>query len=431
MVGRRVRKAATIKPNSGGFSIKLIISAETIMVSDNSFRPGNIFSVENGKETNIPRVFISPSRYIQGPEVLKYMGRYLEILPSTRPLILISESGRERFQHAIETSLDENNLIGSFITFGGECSFEEINRIIQEAKVKGQSETDSIVAVGGGKCVDAGKSVAHRLGLPSVIFPSLASNDAPCSALSVLYSSDGISQGAEYFPDSPAIVAVDTKIVADAPVRFLVSGMGDAMATWYEAKTCFNNPQARTTVGARPTIAAGAIGHLCAETLYEYGVASISSAESGIIDDPLERVVESNTLLSGLGFESGGLAGAHSVAQAFTVIPEVQENYLHGEMVAFGLLTQLIFEGQTHEAIRAGSFFAQVGLPVNLAQLGVDNSDLDSLNKIMEAARQAPTMGNEPMRLSTANLVEAAIEVDDMGTDLVNTIGNSAYSKLH
>ena len=93
------------------------------MVSDNSFRPGNIFSVENGKETNIPRVFISPSRYIQGPEVLKYMGRYLEILPSTRPLILISESGRERFQRAIETSLDENNLIGSFITFGGECSF--------------------------------------------------------------------------------------------------------------------------------------------------------------------------------------------------------------------------------------------------------------------------------------------------------------------
>ena len=90
-------------------------------------------------------------------------------------------------------------------------------------------------------------------------------------------------------------------------------------------------------------MAARAIGRLCAETLYEYGVASISSAESGLLDEALERVVESNTLLSGLGFESGGLAGAHSVAQAFTVIPEVQDTYLHGEMVAFGLLTQLTF----------------------------------------------------------------------------------------
>ena len=401
------------------------------MVSENSFRPGNIFSVETEKNHNIPRVFISPSRYIQGPEVLKHIGRYLKILPSTRPLILISPSGHKRFGKSIETSLNENNMSGSFLSFKGECSLEEINRVITEVEENGWMEADSLVAVGGGKCVDAGKSIAHRLGLPSVIFPSLASNDAPCSALSVLYSSEGISLGAEYFPNSPAIVAVDTKIVADAPVRYLVSGMGDAMATWYEAETCFNNPKARTTVGARPTMAARAIGRLCAETLYEYGVASISSAESGLVDEALERVVESNTLLSGLGFESGGLAGAHSVAQAFTVIPEVQETYLHGEMVAFGLLTQLTFEGQINEVEKAGEFFAKVGLPVNLAQLGIDKTDLSSLNRVMESAQKASTMQNEPMVLDTSSLVDAALEADKIGSKLLETVGESAYLKIH
>ena len=401
------------------------------MVSDSSFKPGKIFSVESGSRQNIPRVFISPGRYIQGPEVLKHIGRYLKILPSSQPLMLISESGRSRFGDSIRESLRENGLIGYFTTFNGECSLEEINRVLSEVENNGWTDVDSVVAIGGGKCVDAGKSVAHRLGLPSAIFPSLASNDAPCSALSVLYSADGISQGAEFFPNSPAIVAVDTKIVAEAPVRYLVSGMGDAMATWYEAKTCFDNPNARTTVGARPTLAAGAIGQLCAETLYDYGVASILSAEQGIVDDALERVVESNTLLSGLGFESGGLAGAHSVAQAFTVIPQVQETYLHGEMVAFGLLTQLVFEGNIDEAFKAANFFAEVGLPVNLSQLGVDNSDLESIHKVMEAARKASTMQNEPMRLATSDLVEAAVEVDNMGSKLLSAVGESAYLKLH
>ena len=32
------------------------------------------------------------------------------------------------------------------------------------------------------------------------------------------------------------MVLIDSTIIANAPVRFLVSGMGDAMATWFEAQ---------------------------------------------------------------------------------------------------------------------------------------------------------------------------------------------------
>jgi glycerol dehydrogenase len=117
--------------------------------------------------------------------------------------------------------------------------------------------------------VDAGKAVAFRLDTPVVIAPTLASNDAPCSALSVLYSPEGVWNGVEFYPCSPALVVVDTGIVAAASERFLVSGMGDAMATWYEASLCLRNENAITTLGARPTIASVAIGESCASTLFK------------------------------------------------------------------------------------------------------------------------------------------------------------------
>ena len=135
-------------------------------------------------------------------------------------------------------------------------------------------KVDCVLAVGGGKCVDAGKAVAFRLDVPVVVVPTLASNDAPCSALSVLYTPAGVSTGVEFYPSSPALVVVDTGIVAAAPERFLVAGMGDAMATWYEASVCMRNPAAVTTVFARPTLAACAIGEACATSLFREGVAA-------------------------------------------------------------------------------------------------------------------------------------------------------------
>src|SRR5262249_41747291 len=157
-----------------------------------------------------------------------------------------------------------------------------------------------------------------RLGVPVAIVPTLASNDAPCSALSVLYTPAGVSSGVEFYPSSPALVVVDTAIVAAASERYLVAGMGDAMATWYEATVCLRNPRGISCVGARPTLASSAIGETCAATLYERGAAAAAAVRRGTVDAELDAVVEANTLLSGLGFESGGIAAAHGFAQSFT-----------------------------------------------------------------------------------------------------------------
>ena len=229
------------------------------------------------------------------------------------------------------------------VIFHGECSTEEVDRVVEILQAMG-TPVDCVVAVGGGKCLDVGKFAAYRLAMPMVSVPTLASTDAPCSALAVMYTTEGVFNDVAFFPRSPALVAIDTRIVAEAPVRFLVAGLGDAMATWYEARTCFDNPRARSVLGARPTLATRAIGKLCSDTLFEYGFSAVGAVRRSEVNDALESIVEANTFLSGIGFESGGLAVAHSVAQGLTVLPEVHRNYMHGEMVAIGLLTQLVIE---------------------------------------------------------------------------------------
>lgn len=401
------------------------------------YAPGAVFSVEEGDGRNVPRVLIAPARYIQGEGVLEHLGRYLSVVPSTRPALLISAGGRRRDGAGIVRGLRAADLDPVEVTFGGECSEEEVERMADALRAE-TPPVDCVVAVGGGKCVDAGKCVATRLGVPVVICPTVASNDAPCSALSVMYAPEGAFAGVEFFPQSPAVVAVDTRVVAEAPLRYLVAGMGDAMATWYEARTCYENPDARSAVGARPTRTALALGELCAGILFADGLAAAEAVWRGEVTDALEDVVEANTLLSGIGFESGGVAAAHSVAQGFTLVPAVHANYLHGEMVAFGLLTQLVLEERHDEARKVAEFFARVGLPVHLGHLGLDPSDPGSspgqageaLGAVVGMAMML-FVGNEPFEVTAEMLLKAMHDAHALGRHISEQEGDAAYGTLH
>lgn len=137
--------------------------------------------------------------------------------------------------------------------------------------------------------------------------PTIASTDAPCSALSVIYSDEGVFEKYLFLPANPNMVLVDTTIVAAAPVRLLVAGMGDALATYFEARAC-EASGATNCVGGKTTLAAMGLARLCYDTLLEDGVKAKLAVENGVCTKAVEHVIEANTYLSGLGFESGGLA---------------------------------------------------------------------------------------------------------------------------
>jgi glycerol dehydrogenase len=392
--------------------------------------PQAVFSVEEGENLSVPRVLIAPHRYIQGDRILDHLGRYLSIIPSKCPAILISARGQQRDGARLLNSLSNAQIESVVVTFHGECSHGEVERVVEILQAK-TTPVDCLIAVGGGKCIDAGKCVAHRLAIPVVICPSLASSDAPCSAVSVMYTAEGVFKGIEFFPNSPALVAIDTRIVAEAPLRYLVAGMGDAMATWYEARTCVHNPQARSVVGARPTLAASAIAELCANTLFEYGELAVEAVKRSEVNDALERIVEANTLLSGIGFESGGLAVAHSIAQGLTWVPAVHHNYLHGEMVAIGLLTQLVLETRVDEAKKVAEFFAKIGSPIHLGQISLSPHNKAQLDEVMKEAMTLPIVRNEPFAVTKETLLAATLHAHELGMEVAQSAGDAAYRAIH
>jgi glycerol dehydrogenase len=136
-------------------------------------------------------------------------------------------------------------------------------------------------------------------------------------------------------------------------------------------------------------------------------------------------------LLSGLGFESGGLAAAHGIAQAYTGIPQVEANYLHGEMVAMGTLGQLMMEQRDGEARRVAEFFADVGLPVHLGQLSMHRNDTANLETVIAGVLDFPFIANMPMKVDRARIYEAIRAADALGSSVAAEKGDAAYRKLH
>lgn len=397
------------------------------MKSPTPYLPHPVFASDHPGERPAPRVFLSPQRYVQGPGVLSSLGRYLSVMQASRVGLLMSARGLASDGVRLIEGLRAADIAHVETLFRGECSLEEIDHHVDALSAAG---IDCLVAAGGGKCVDAAKGVAFRLGVPVVVAPTLASNDAPCSSVSVLYTPEGVATGAEFYPCNPAFVVVDTEVVASASERYLVAGIGDAMATWYEARVCLDNAAAVTTVGARPTLAAGAIGEVCARTLFEQGEAASLAVRESRVDDALECVVEANTLLSGVGFESGGLAAAHGVAQSLTAIPKVHDDYLHGEMVAMGTLAQLMLESRPDEATRVAEFFATVGLPVHLGQLSLDASDASALDTIVEGSLAFPFIQNMPVAVTAESVRGAVLDADRLGRPIAEKMGDAAYRRL-
>lgn len=220
---------------------------------------------------------------------------------------------------------------------------------------------------------------SELIDLPVVIVPTSASTDAPTSAMSVIYNERHEHDDVYYYIKSPDMVLVDSEIIANAPVRFLVSGMGDALATVFEARASVNSNSPNYICGESGTYRRSRTGIAIAEASYqillENGVNAKIANENHIVTEALEAVIEANTLMSGLGFENVGCAGSHVVCNGLTAAPG-GEKALHGEKVAFGVICQLLAENASLPLLNEVLNFNQsVGLPITLADMGIEATE--------------------------------------------------------
>lgn len=352
---------------------------------------------------------VFPGKYIQGVGALGELPTLIDVL-GKQGMILASPSVNDKVLPSCGVAWRAKSI--PLEVFCGECCENELARLSATLK---QKHVDVLVGMGGGKTIDTAKIVADRADIPVIVIPTIASTDAPCSGCAVLYSKEGVFDSVLYQKANPAAVLVDVGIIAAAPTRFLVAGMGDALSTWFEARSCERTHSANECGGYGTKVGYG-IARLCYDLLLSHGEAAKIASERHIVTPALEHIIEANILLSGIGFESAGLAAAHAIHNGLTALPETHAFY-HGEKVAFGVLAGLQFtDAPKDEVATVFSFCRRVGLPTTLADIGLDKIDR---KRLMVAAEKACEPGqsihHEAGVVTPENVLHALLAADALG----------------
>ncbi len=333
------------------------------------------------------RAFISPAKYVQGENELLNLGFYIKSFGESA-LVIGNPGDIQRVKDKLDKTAEQFNVTLHLADFGGEATRKEANRLKNVAKEK---EIKVIVGLGGGKAIDTSKVVAD--GGPLIVCPTIAATDAPTSHSAVLYTEDHQFDDYAYFKQNPSVVLMDTTVIAQAPSRFLVAGMGDALATYYEARATRrsnsnvnaglpNGFHTGATGPAKGTIAAITLAKVCYDTVMESGFSAKLACDNNVVTPALEDIIEANTLLSGLGFESGGLAAGSAEIKALL------------------------------------DFNLSVGLPVSLEDLDVKEVTYEEILKVAtKACIPEESIHAMPFEVTPESVAQVIIAADAMGRD--------------
>ncbi len=345
------------------------------------------------------RRFAGPLRYVQGPGALDDLPTLLA--PYGRPLVVTDPVVLSLLGDRLAALLAD--LSPAYLVLDGEITAAAADALTASAP----EGVGVVVGIGGGKAIDAGKAVSLRLGLPVVTVPTAASNDSPCSGVAAMYDDDHRLASVDKLPANPHAVVVDTALIVGAPIRLLRSGIGDAVAKKFEARACLAGTGV-TALGTRPLLIGSAIADACYDVLREQAVQAVADAQANRITPAFEATVEACVLMSGLGFENGGLSLAHSLTRGLMV---AAPHATHGEHVAWGALVQLSAEGASDaELDDLREFLASLGLPTTLAGLGATGrSDVE---RIVGATMNAPHLANLASPVRANDLGHAIRKLD-------------------
>jgi glycerol dehydrogenase len=268
---------------------------------------------------------IMPARYVQGAGAIGQLGAFTKSL-GTRPFVISGRTAFSKVGVRVQATLLAAGvpMVGHDDTVT-ECTHDKILEVMQKAERLG---ADIVIGCGGGKAVDTAKAAADKLGLPVITVPTQCATNADQMADAVIFSDDHRFLEDRYLSRAPALVLVDTEIAGLAPVRFLVQGMGDALASGYEKPAYAAAMRARKSENQASSSALD-INLRCFDVLMEHGLQAKTDAQRGVVSESLEAVVEAIKLMSGFGFGGGGCAAAHAIHNGLTALEGIDRE--HGE----------------------------------------------------------------------------------------------------
>lgn len=356
------------------------------------------------------QIFGAPGRYVQGYGEIRNVRKHLSWIGD--PYLIIASRNRIKdLGQVIKESFGEGFKI-VFAQFGGESTRQEVERLVDIAEEEG---CKGVIGLGGGRVIDAAKAVGYYLKTPTVIIPTIAATDASPSSCSILYHEDGTFDEELALGKNPDVVLVDTEIIMNAPVRFLVAGMGDALSTYPAARVCYEGYK-DSDLGGKPSETSITLAKLSYDILMKHGLLAKIACEQKVLTKDLNKVIETNVLLSGLGFETNGGASDHSFYYGFCSLTDREEHMYHGEYVAFSTLCMLVMDGVPKEELdEVYRFCISVGLPVCFGDLKMENLTEEEYRTMAEATlSQAPTH-NHPYEVTAAEAIAAMKTADALG----------------
>lgn len=307
----------------------------------------------------------APAIYKAESGVLKELPEWLADQSFTKAGVIHGEQSWK----AAEPYFPDLTIPVQFEQYHGECSHEEVARLSESLQ-----DRDVLISIGGGKVLDLGKACADRLHIPVVLIPTLASNCAPWTPLSVFYDNEGNFEEYIIYPRSTWMLLVEPELLVRAPEPYFRAGIGDTLAKWYEADVLTRS------LASKPIAVDIALhaAKLCRDVLIQHGKAAVEAVRQQAVVPAFMRVVETiimaGGMVGGYGDSYGRIAGAHSIHNGLTQVPATHA-FLHGEKVAYGILVQLALEGRFDEIEALTPYYQEMELPVTLDDFKLNNKE--------------------------------------------------------
>lgn len=345
---------------------------------------------------------IGSDPYEEVGQICRFYGRRVLLIGGRKAI----EAGLPRLRRHLEGSSLE--LVDT-VSYGTDCTYTAIQKLAEHARALG---ADMIFGMGGGKALDTAKGAAEKAGLPVFTFPTIAATCAATTALSVVYREDGSFDSFCFYPRPPRHCFIDLTILSRAPWKYLEAGMGDTIGKYFECHF-----SARGDKLEHSSALGREISNMCYAPLLEYGAQALSDCENHIVSTALEQAVLANIVSTGLVslmvLDQYNCAVAHSLYYGLVILPGFEEKWLHGNVVAYGVLVQLLIDGDQQEARRLKAFLISLKIPTTLKEMGVP-TDREYLAAVLTETVTGPDMEHIPYPVTEDMVYDAIVMAETL-----------------
>lgn len=350
-----------------------------------------------------------------GPQEYECRIGVIETLPDrlkqrgvSKVLLVHGEKSWEK-AHPFLQPLFDSSIEVVLQPFTGEATYEEIDRIAQKIETE---EVQGIIGVGGGKLIDTVKYAGVKVPYTTItIIPTLASNCAPWAPLSVIYNDAGEMITFDAHHKQNDLLLVEPELIIDSPVEYFIAGIGDTIAKWYESDLILSREENKNRAFLQVS---HATARICREIILTHGLQAVEDMKRGEVTEAFVQVAETVIgvagLVGGFGDEYARSSIAHAVHNALTSFSSTHD-LLHGEKVAYGILVQLVYEGNRSELEILNNFYEEVGLPQKLSDVNLSSDE--EIEQLAELTVHDETLLESPYGpVSKVEIKEAILQLE-------------------